>query len=217
MLPPIMSIALTMPEEVVLLTLDDETGRPLGVPDQAVSLALVGAVLMELALAGRLDSDIDRLFVENSAPTGDPVLDGILARVSAGPEGQDSRWWMGHLAPQGASLRQALLDRLVQRGVLRLDKGRRLLLLPDRRYPKADGSAMNATRARLRAVLLEGEIPEARDTLMAGLCSATGLLPVILSETEAEAAAPRLAAVAGLEEMSRSLVAETRDRLAAGH
>ena len=41
-----MSATLSIPEEVLLLTLDDETGRPLGVPAQAVALALAGAALM---------------------------------------------------------------------------------------------------------------------------------------------------------------------------
>lgn len=212
-----MSATLSIPEEVLLLTLDDETGRPLGVPAQAVALALAGAALMELALAGRLDSDLDRLFLADARPVGDPLLDGVLAQITAGPAGQDTRWWMGRLAVGAPAMRQALLERLVGRGVLRRAEKRRFGFIPDRRYPKADGTAMNATRARLRAVLLEGEMPDARDSLMAGLCAATGLIALLLSEAEAEGAATRIAVVTGLEEMSRALLAETRDRLAAGH
>lgn len=212
-----MTRPLNMPERILLLSLDDETGRPLDVPPEAVSLALAGAALMELALAGRLDSDPDRLFVADPGPCGDPVLDDVLARVAAGPEGRDSRWWMGELAWDAAALRRALLERLVARGHLRAVEGRRFWILPDRRYPKTDPAAVTEARGRLRAVLLEGDIPEAPDSLMAGLCHATGLIALILTEEEAARAAPRIAAVAALEEMSRSLLAATRDRLAAGH
>ena len=66
-------------------------------------------------------------------------------------------------------------------------------------------------------MLLEDGIPDARDSLMTGLCRATGLIALVLSGAEAEAAAARIASVAGLEEMSRSLLAETRDRLAVGY
>ncbi|HEY8611605.1 MAG TPA: GPP34 family phosphoprotein [Roseomonas sp.] len=211
-----MNATLTIPEEVLLLTLDDETGRPLGVPAQAVSLALAGAALMELALSGRLDSDPDRLFVTDATPSGDVLLDEVLARIGAEPSARDSRWWMARIAREAPGMRRALLDRLVARGLLHARESRRFWLLPDRRYSKADGAASSATRARLRSVLLEGGIPEPRDSLMTGLCRATGLVALLLSEPEAEAAAARIAAVAGLEEMSRSLVAETRDRLAAG-
>ncbi|MBP0493091.1 GOLPH3/VPS74 family protein [Pararoseomonas indoligenes] len=208
---------LTMPEEVLLLSLDDVTGRPLDLPAAALSLALSGAVLMELALRGRLDSDPDRLFVADPTPCGDALLDPVLERIAAAPEPQDSRWWMGQLAPGAPALRHALLDRLVARGVLREVMARRLLVLPDRRYPKADRAASAGARERLRAVILAGEMPEPRDSLMAGLCRATGLVALLLSEEEAQAALPRIAALAALEEMSRSLVAETRDRLASGH
>ncbi|WP_458097313.1 GOLPH3/VPS74 family protein [Roseomonas sp. WA12] len=212
-----MSPILPMPEEILLLTLDDETGRPHGVPAAAVSLALAGAALMELALTGRLDSDPDHLFVTDGSPSGDPLLDPVLARVAAGPAGRDSRWWMGELARDTTALRRALLDRLVGRGLLRVAERRRFLLLRDRHYPKADLAIARAGRDRLRTVLLEDGIPDARDCLMTGLCRATGLIALVLSGAEAEAAAARIAAVAGLEEMSRSLVAETRDRLAAGY
>ncbi|MCR0982259.1 GOLPH3/VPS74 family protein [Roseomonas populi] len=206
---------LTVPEEVVLLSLDDATGRPLELPAAALSLALSGAVLMELTLRGRLDSDPDRLFVADPNPCGDALLDPVLARIAMAAEPQDSRWWMGQLAPGAPALRQALLDRLVAGGLLQVETARKFWILPDRRYRKAGDAA--ATRERLRAVLLAGEIPEARDSLMAGLCRATGLTALLLSEDEAREAAARIAAVAALEEMSRSLIAETRDRLTTEH
>ncbi|WP_052402003.1 GOLPH3/VPS74 family protein [Muricoccus aerilatus] len=213
-----MSAAVSIPEEVLLLCLDDETGRPVDLPAAAMDLSLAGAVLMELALAGRLDSDLDRVFVANPAPLGDALLDPVLARIAARPTPQDSGQWMAELAGGAAALRTALLNRLVARGALRRVEARRLLFLRDIRHPKADRAHSEAARARLRAVLLEGDIPEARDSLMVGLCRATGLVALLLSDEEAARAAPRIAAVAGLEEMGRSLVAATRDRMASqGH
>ena len=213
-----MSAPLSIPEEVLLLCLDDETGRPVDLPAAALDLSLAGAALMELALAGRLDSDPDRVFVVNPAPLGDPLLDAVLARIAARAPPQDSRQWMAELAGGAPTLRTALLDRLVARGALRRVETRRLIFLRDARHPKADRAPSEAARARLRAVLLEGGIPEPRDSLMVGLCRATGLVALLLSEEEAARAAPRIAAVAGLEEMGRSLVAATRDRMASqGH
>jgi len=213
-----MSTPVSIPEEVLLLCLDDETGRPVGLPDAAMDLALAGAVLMELALAGRVDSDLDRVFVVDPGPLGDPLLDPVLARIAAQASPQDSGWWAAEIAKGAPTLRRAMLDRLVARGSLRRVEGRRFLLLPDARYPKADRASADATRARLRAVLLEGDIPEPRDSLMVGLCRATGLIALVLSEEETARAVPRIAAVAGLEEMSRALMAATRARMAAhGH
>ena len=210
-----MSVPVSIPEEVLLLCLDDETGRPVGPPDATVDLALAGALLMQLALDGRVDSDLDRVFVARRDPLGDSLLDPVLVRIGAQSPAQDSGWWMAELGRDAAPLRRALLERLVARGILRRVEGRRLLVLRDARHPKADVAVPEAIRSRLRAVLLEGGIPEPRDSLMVGLCRATGLIAFLLSEEEEAGAGPRIAAVAGLEEMGRALIAASRDRLAA--
>ncbi|MGG5887024.1 GOLPH3/VPS74 family protein [Falsiroseomonas sp. HC035] len=210
-------MVLTMPEEILLLLLDDETGKPVGLPGPAGDLALAGAILMELALAGRIDTDLDRLLVVQQRPTGDALLDGVLARLATGapaslsPE-RTSRWWIQDLAKSGPEFRTAILDRLVAAGVLRRIEDRFLWVFPERRYPKAEGRAETAeVRRRLRGVLLEDEIPDPRDALLIGLARAAGLVPLVLDEAEAAQAAARVDQVAGLEELSRSLSAATRD------
>ena len=62
---------LSIAEEVLLLSVDDETGIFLYGPDVHIELALSGAVLMDLALLNRIDTDPERLFVVDATPTGD--------------------------------------------------------------------------------------------------------------------------------------------------
>jgi hypothetical protein len=209
-------MALSMAEEILLLLLDDETGKPVGLPGPAGDLALAGAILMELALAGRLDSDLDRLHLAGAAPTGDALLDSVLARIAAEPEERTSRAWIQDIAKGMPGLRGQLLERLVAGGVLRRVEDRFLWVFPERRYPKApDSQQVAEVRARLRGVLLEQELPDPRDALLIGLCRAAGLVPLLLNPAEAEAAAPRIEAIARLEELSRSLGAAVRDVYAA--
>jgi hypothetical protein len=209
-------MALGMAEEITLLLLDDETGKPIGLPGPAGDLALAGALVMELALAGRVDSDLDRLHLASATPTGDTLLDGVLARIATVQEDRTSRAWIQDLAKGAAPIRASILERLVAAGVLRRVEDRFLWVFPERRYPKAAGRAESAeVRARLRAVLLDGGIPDARDALLIGLCRAAGLVPLLLDAAEAEAAAPRIEQIARLEELSRSLGAAVRDVYAA--
>jgi len=51
---------LTFAEEIMLLLLEDESGRFIYVPEHSVNCVLSGAVLMDLALSGKIDTDLAR-------------------------------------------------------------------------------------------------------------------------------------------------------------
>jgi len=209
-------MSLTMPEEILLLLLDDETGRPVGMPGPAGDLALAGAILMELALAGRIDTDLKSLILVDARPVGDALLDPVLARIVAAQAARPSTLWIQEIAQQGPDLRAQVLERLVAGGVLRPVEDRFLWVFPDRRYPKAEGHEESAeVRQRLRGVLLDDDIPDPRDALLIGLVRATGLVATLLDEAEAARVGTRVDQIAALEELSRSLASAVQDVYAA--
>ncbi|WP_043831278.1 GOLPH3/VPS74 family protein [Muricoccus aerilatus] len=206
---------LTMPEELLLLMLDDRTGRLNEAAGPASGYAIAGAILAELALRNRIDTDPQRLFVADATPTGDNLLDPVLARIAAdpAPEGEphDSRWWIETLGQEADRFRDAIFARLVAHGILRTEEGRFLWIFPERRYPMISDKEEREVKARLMGVIFEDDIPEPRDSLLIGLVRAAGLLPLILAPDTLEAAEPRIAQVANLEELSRSLGNAVRD------
>ena len=62
-------------EEIILLLLEDEGGRFVRVPTWSMNYALAGAVLMDLALEDRIDTDLEGLVLIDSTPLGDSLLD----------------------------------------------------------------------------------------------------------------------------------------------
>lgn len=204
---------LTMPEEIMLLLLDDKTGRPIGLPAPAGDYAIASAILMQLSLDNRIDTDPERLMVTSHKPSGDPVLDEALTMISTNLGMRDSRHWIVEIGRQGDHYRAMILDRLVAKGVLKKEEGRFLWVFPDRRYPKAAEGETEVleVRARLRKVLLEDDIPEPHDSLMIGLARASGIIPLILTPAEQETVGKRVDQVADLEELGRTLSAVTRE------
>jgi len=204
---------LSLPEEIVLLTLDDETGRSIGRQGLAASIALAGAVMMELALAGRLDTDRDRLELLGRAPTGDAVLDAGLSMLA---EARDSRGALMLLARDEAGLRPAVLAALVSRGLVKRVDGRILLVFPERRYLKPEDRAEpREVRARLIRSIATDDIPDPREALLLGLARATALLPILLPPELLAARQERIALLAGLEALNRSLAETIGDLYAA--
>jgi len=202
---------LTIPEELLLLMLDDTTGRLHLQAAPAGDFALAGAILAELAMQNRLDSDAKRLFVADPTPTGDALLDGVLEEIAASGHDEPSRWWIETLARNAEGYRKALFDRLVARGILRVEDGKFLWFFSERRYPAVSDKAEREVKARLLGIIFDDEIPEPRDALLMGLCRAAGLFGMILSPEELERAQPRIDQVSDLEEISRALSTAVRD------
>lgn len=204
-------MALTMPEEILLLMLDDESGRLQERAAPSGDYAIAGAILAELALAGRIDTDPNRLYIVNPQPTGDALQDRVLAQIAAAKESGDSRHWIETLAADADEYRDILFERLVAKGILRRVEGRFLWVFPERRYPVIDDKEEREVKARIMGVLFNDEIPDPRDSLLIGLARAAGLFSLILSPQELDRVAPRIDAVADLEELNRSLSEAIRD------
>lgn len=165
--------ATTLADELLLLVYDDERGTPVG--GHFLDYGVVAAVLVELALAGRLTVEGGRLVVADAGPTDSPVLDGVLAQLAAADKPRRAQDWVPALAHD---LQRRILDGLVERGVLRRDKGRVLLVFPRTNYPAAHGvqpPAEVAARERLRAAVA-GSAPV--DPRTAALCDLVALVGV---------------------------------------
>jgi hypothetical protein len=202
---------LTMPEEILLLMLDDQSGRLQERAAPSGDYAVAGAILAELALAGRIDTDPGRLYVTDPTPTGDALQDRALAQIVAAKETGDSRHWIETLSADADEYRDALFERLVAKGILKRVEGRFLWVFPERRYPVISDKEEREVKARILGVLFKDEIPDPRDSLLIGLCRAAGLFSLILTPSELDRVQPRIDAVADLEELNRSLADAIRE------
>ena len=90
--------SLRFAEQIVLLLADADSGQFARVPDWSLRCALAGAVLMDLAMENRIDTDPEQLFVIDSSPVGDDLLDPTLAEIAQASEARDSRYWVRHTA-----------------------------------------------------------------------------------------------------------------------
>jgi golgi phosphoprotein 3 len=196
---------LTLADEIVVLMLDDTVGEINPGCISVAGVAIAGGILMELALLGRIDTDLKSLFVVNNLVTGDDLLDTILNEISSEPEKQSSAWWIDRLSTRHTDLVERILARLVTAGILREEERRFLWVFSRRAYPQVTGREEREAKARLMSVLFNDEVPDPRDTLLLGLARSTDVLSAILSSDELDKASARIEEVAALEEIGRSV------------
>ncbi|PZF84626.1 GOLPH3/VPS74 family protein [Jiangella anatolica] len=172
-------------EDLVLLAYDDETGKPL-LDSTRLDYGLAGALLLELSLLDKVtvagpgeQVKKDRLVLRDPTPTGDDVLDRALADL-ADDEGRKPKNVLGSLRK---GLRDRLLRRLAERGVLRRQSGTVLRVFPTTRWPAADASHEAALRQRLHDVLVTGLEPDPRTAALVSLLLAVdGLRKAVPSD-----------------------------------
>lgn len=201
---------LTLAEELLLIALDDESGRLINLPPFWLDTALAAAILMELCLVGRLDTDPERVVVLSAEPTGSAILDEVLALVVADRTTHPSSLWIRRIGTRGPELCDQVIAGLVSRGVLKSVEKRLLWVFKTRVYPPTSGLEEQEVRSRLMTLLNNTEIPDTRDALLIGLLSATGIMGRLLSTSEATRLQPRIDQIARLEEISRSLEESVR-------
>lgn len=168
-------------EDLLLLLYDDATVKPIaGSP--GLDYALAGAVLIELTMQRKLDVTTEgrtgRLQVLDGGPTGDAILDERLAYV-AGKPGKKPKDQLGKLSKH---LRDQLLARLAERGILQADQGKVLGLFPVTRWPARDARHEQEVRMRLTSVLTQGLAPDERTGALIALLSALNAVPKVVTD-----------------------------------
>ncbi|MFE9688888.1 GPP34 family phosphoprotein [Micromonospora sp. NPDC005806] len=179
-------------EELLLLAYDDETGKAT-MPRISLDLGMAAAVLVELALAGRIAYSEGSLAAVDPTPTGEPIADDVLARIAADTPHTPSSW----VQRLRHGLRDRILGDLCGRGVVRDVDETELGFIHVHRYPVADASVEADIRGRLAEALTGGQLPDERTAALATLVAVLRMEPALgLSGTTAEDAGKRLAEIA---------------------
>ncbi len=203
-------------EELLLLLLDKDTGALAPVPERSLRCALAGAVLLDLALENRIDTDLERLFLVDSTPISDDLLDPGLRLIARAAETRDTAYWIERLAEpaHARQVRRDALDRLVEKGILERETGGLLSVahrvVRSRRYPQVGGEAGREVELRVMTVLFSEEIPDPRDVMLIALVNACGIFGRLLSPGEMTEVRDRIELICKMELIGRTVLAAIR-------
>jgi Golgi phosphoprotein 3 (GPP34) len=180
------SVALA--EELLLLAYDDESGKATG-SQIGLDLGMAAAVLVELALAGRIVYVDRTIMVRDATPTGVSIIDEVLARLAADAPQTPASW----LQRLRHGLRDRVLAGLCGRGVIRDVDETTLGFIHLHRYPTVDPTVEADVRARLHRALTTDDVPDERTAALATLVAAVRMEPALgLTGSDLAAAHRRL-------------------------
>ena len=180
-------------EEFTLLAYDDE-GRKI-IDSTRLDYTLAGAVLLELALADRIEVVDKKVIVRDSTPTGDALVDEGLARIAADTRSRKPSGWVQKFTK---GTRQRVLDGLVAAEVLRIEQDKVLVIFPRTRYPSAAGGepvVETEARARMRAAIEGGGEVAPRTAALCALVAASDTSRKVFADMDRKLVKKRLAEI----------------------
>lgn len=205
-------------EELILLMLDERSGYLEMVPGWNFSCVMAGAVLADLALERRIETDLDRLYLVDPTPTGDGLLDPTLKDIAESDEKSDAQFWIERSTRHADEIVAAALDRLVDRNILAHEAGGFWGLSRDvsrsGTYPTSDIETRKECKARILSVILHDEIPDPRDAILVALMHTCGGFKLLLEEEDYEERLNRIELVAKLDLIGRTVAAAVKDSAA---
>ncbi|MDA1361329.1 GPP34 family phosphoprotein [Glycomyces luteolus] len=157
----------TLREELALLSYESANGRA----STYLDLGLGGAVLYELALAGRIGLDGKKVRVLDPTSTGDPVLDARLAAIAA----DKPRSPHAVVERTAKGLLPTVRDGLVASGALRHERTKSLRIFTVNRYRSSDRNATADARTRLASAARNGRAFDERTQALLSLVAAVRL------------------------------------------
>ncbi|GGY51910.1 GOLPH3/VPS74 family protein [Parvularcula lutaonensis] len=167
---------LNLPEELLLLILDDDTGRERA---SLVSYLSAGAALAEFALEERVavtgeDRKQRYELVDPSRPDH-PYLAAVLDVMNDRGFSKSPQSLVSAVGGKGRLL-EHLRSALVDKGILRRERKKALGLFSYTVYPLADRAAEEAVKARIKMTITsEGEVSP-RDAVLITLVKHAGIL-----------------------------------------
>jgi len=170
------SQSLFLYEEILLLALRDEKGT---VATGYLEYAVAGAILAELLLDRRISIDETKkqlLTLHNSEPTGDPIIDECLEKLAASKRRASLQTWVSRLGGI-KNLRHKIARQLCDRGILRADEDKVLLIFTRKIYPEVNPEPEKKIIDRLRTALFgDDDRLDPRTVVLISLADGSGLL-----------------------------------------
>ncbi|MFT4979591.1 MAG: hypothetical protein ACI8S6_005503 [Myxococcota bacterium] len=183
---------LTLPHQLLLLELDDDTGSSLQRDSFRAHYGLSGAVIAELMWQERLiPIAADRFILKPGRPPADGALKLAEDRLS---ETRPRKMHACISRLRITLLRRALLAELVTSGMLREEQERWLLVFRRRRWHPTPDSPEQTLIEHLRDHVAQADerTPPQREDLLLSLLRATKLLETVWSPDELLALRPQI-------------------------
>ncbi len=165
------------------------------------------------AINNRIDTDLERLFVIDPSPLGEPSLDRALERIVSEGMERTIEYWIRELSDDHPALEGSLVERLISRDILFRRQYDRLCVMGAGYSVTEDGQPLADVRRRIVRELSDETIPDPRDMMIFSLADACELWHVLIDKADLTRLAPRIRQIAGMDLIGQVVVQAIQEQM----
>jgi hypothetical protein len=196
---------LTIPEELFLLAVNETEGSIQSTYQKPFRTALAGAILMNLALEHRIDTDVEKLIIDKKEATEDDVLNIAFNEIKLNTSNDQIEYWINKLTTHSEQYGNMILNSLIRKGVLKIDDKKVLWVFSSRKYPVVNNTEIVEVKARIRDLIFSDEIPDVQDIVIVSMLFNSGMLDLLLADSEIDQNIDRIQQIAKMDLIGQSI------------
>ncbi|BDA66927.1 hypothetical protein RIVM261_029690 [Rivularia sp. IAM M-261] len=196
---------LKLAEELLLLAYNDNGN--IVCDSTALSYTLPGALLIELAVLGKVIFEQNKLVLIDDRFTGDDILDEVVSIIAESSHLRNPQQWVKRLQSQMQNLRGRLSAQLIDEGILTAEEERFLWIFKSLRYPTVDASYKQTIINRIRTAVLEAKSVPSRTAALISLIGVCQLVNSIFDPSERKEAKQQIKLIQQDNIISRGVAA----------
>jgi len=190
---------LNIPEEIALLALGEDGEVHPKIKSPKFDIVIASAILMDLAIHHRIDTDRVNIIPDKLEPLNDPILDVAIEEIKEQNKPLPIKDWIADLSLMGQFFRDEIIKSLVSKGVLKIENKQVLWVFSKRVYPLVEDKEVKEVRARIRDLVFSDNIPEPKDIVILSIVKHSDLLDILFTDKELDDYKQRINQIAKMD------------------
>ena len=176
----------SLAEEFLIIVVDNETGKIKENMTPHLQIGLIGAILLDLTLIGRITIEQNNILIVDENPLEDKILNEAFLLILDEKESLPILYWIRRLRFHFSNLIGVLMDRLVEKNILHKKEKKKFWFFTTKLYFLVDPKIKEVIRQKIHQIVIINEESDYHTLAKLSLIYATNCTTEIFTEEELE-------------------------------
>ena len=168
--------------ENFLLLAQHPTKGKLMVSDMHIRYGIIGSLLLDMSLEGKIAIDNNRLILKNGKNSNDPIVSEIITIIRNSSKPRKIKYWINKLAWKSKKYKWMILHGLANKKLIRIENKKLLGFIPYKSCYLVDSQLRNEIIGELKKSILSKQELSQENVLVLGLLEACKMHKAIASD-----------------------------------